>query len=389
MRALTGGRVFATPNSDPIQNGIVLIDQEKIIKVGSVSDVSVPSDAEKIDCAGLTIASGFQNSHVHLLGSFTSAPKEKLAEELRDSFTQFGFTTIVDTGSDPRETMTLRSRIESGEVPGPKILTAGSPLYPVDGVPFYLDFPPEIRKLIPQPSNPEDAREMVRQSIAGGSDIIKLFTGSLVERRTVKPMDVEVARAAVEEAHRAGKLVFTHPSNCEGIKVAMNSGVDVLAHTASEEGEWSQEFVNEMLSHKLSLIPTLKLWLYEAAKVGASKEDAEAFEGGRAKQLSAYYKSGGRIIFGTDAGYMTDYNPEEEYLLMEKSGMAPPAILESLTTAPAALFKKAGARGKIASGMEADLVVLEDDPMKDVRNLARVVHTIRDGRTIFSSHSIS
>jgi imidazolonepropionase-like amidohydrolase len=384
MRALTGGRVLASPKSDPIQNGIVLIDQGKIIKVGHAGEVSVPSEAEKIDCTGLTITSGFQNSHVHLMGNFKNHSREKIAEVLRDSFTQYGFTTIVDTGSDPRETMALRSRIESGEIPGPRIFTAGSPLYPVDGIPFYLDFSTEIRKLIPQPSNPAYAREIVRQSIAGGSDIIKLFTGSLVDRRTVKPMDEEVARAAVDEAHRAGKLVFTHPSNFEGIKVAINSGVDVLAHTASEEGEWSQEFVNEMLSHKLSLIPTLKLWLYEAAKVGASKEDAEAFEGGCAKQLYAYYESGGRIIFGTDAGYMTDYNPEQEYLLMEKSGMVPPAILESLTAAPAALFKEAGSRGKVASGMDADLVVLEGDPMENASNFAQVVYTIRNGRTIYS-----
>lgn len=200
-------------------------------------------------------------------------------------------------------------------------------------------------------------------------------------------MDLEIARAVVDEAHRLGKLVFTHPSNHEGIRVAMDAGVDVLAHTASEGREWSGEFVDEMLRHKVSLVPTLKLWLYEAAKFGKSKEEADEFAGRCVKQLAVYFKAGGRVLFGTDAGYMTDFDPTEEYSLMAESGMLPMAILEALTTAPAHLFGETQ-KGKVVSGMSADLVVLEKDPTIDVKNFAGVVCTIRNGKIIFTSRDL-
>lgn len=381
--ALSGGRIYLSPDAKPIENGVVFIDQGKISGVGRTHDISYSKEIREIDCTGLTITAGFQNNHVHLMGDSPDVSANTLSQ-LRESFTRYGYTTIVDTGSFLQSTTALRSQIESGKVQGPRILTAGAPLYPVDGIPFYLKLPSDILKLLPQPGGPEEARNVVRMNISGGADIIKLFTGSIVDPERVKPMDLEVARAAVNEAHRLGKLVFCHPSNIEGIKVALNSGVDVLAHTTSEGKEWNSEFVDELLSHRMSLVPTLKLWLYEAAKMGSGREEAQAFADNCVAQLRTFVNSGGRVVFGTDAGYMTDFDPREEYILMSRSGMTPMAILESLTTAPAALFNESQSRGTIGPGMNADLVVLEDDPAEDVENYAKVVFTIRNGQIIYS-----
>ncbi len=390
--ALVGGRVYRSPSNDdkPIENAVVIVDQGKITKVGAQNAVTYSEYAHKIDCSGFTITAGFQNSHVHLTADETTdTTSEVVGERLRNEYTQYGFTSIVDAGSFPLYTTAARSIIESGKALGSRIFTACAPLYPAEGIPFYLDdLPEDVRKMLPQPKTPEEARRFVRWNVSMGADIIKLFTGSLVTRRSVKPMELETARAAVEEAHSLGRVVFCHPSNIEGINVALDSGADVLAHTESEGSVWSEELVGRMKS-LISLIPTLKLWLYEAAKINSSKEWAEEFEGKCITQLSSFATAGGRVLFGTDAGYMTDFDPSEEYVLMERGGMSPRAILKSLTTAPAALFNESRMRGTVTEGMKADLVVLKEDPFDKVENFAKVVLTIRDGRVIHSSISDS
>jgi imidazolonepropionase-like amidohydrolase len=227
--------------------------------------------------------------------------------------------------------------------------------------------------------------KILHEEFAGGSDVVKLFTGSLVERDKVKPMPIDVARAAVDAAHSSGRLVFSHPSNFAGIQVALDARVDVLAHTTPIEGQWSEILIAKMLAIHMSLIPTLKLWEVEAAKGNARPAEQRGFAEKGARQLEAFSKAGGQVLFGTDVGYVTDYDPTEEYVLMKLAGLTPMQILASLTTAPAARFGETGRRGTIAPGMDADLVVLDADPAEDVANFAKVRTTIRSGRIIYSS----
>ena len=196
-------------------------------------------------------------------------------------------------------------------------------------------------------------------------------------------MSIDVTRAVVAEAHRLGALVFTHPSNTEGIRIAIDAGVDVLAHTAPLAGTWDDALVAEMKEHRMSVIPTLKLWGYEAAKFKAPADVVERITATGMQQLQAFARSGGQVLFGTDVGYMTDYDPNEEYLRMSQAGLTPMQILASLTTAPAARFGEEARRGRIATGMDADIVVLGADPAKDARNFEQVRYTIRAGRMIF------
>jgi hypothetical protein len=100
----------------------------------------------------------------------------------------------------------------------------------------------------------------VNDDLAGGADIIKLFTGSWIARGKVKPMPVDVAIAAVEEAHKHGKLVFTHPSNVAGLEVALAAHVDVLAHSIEDMRGWNNSYLTRMKAANMALIPTLKLF---------------------------------------------------------------------------------------------------------------------------------
>lgn len=102
-------------------------------------------------------------------------------------------------------------------------------------------------------------------------------------------------------------------------------------------------------------------------------------------EVRDYARSGGQILFGTDVGYLTDYDPTVEYLLLESTGLGWREILAALTTSPAARFGEASRRGRIAPGMDADLVVLATDPVTDPRAFTNVRYTIRGGKVIYSA----
>lgn len=194
----------------------------KITAVGTQGKVRIPPDAETVDCTGRTIVAGFWNNHVHFTEpkweNAADLPAATLTAQLQQMLTRYGFTSVVDTASLLPNTVGLRRRIESGEVAGPRILTAGFALYPKDGIPYYVieTLPPDLVKMLPQAATPEEAVRIVDDEVAQGADIIKLFVVSWVRRngkRVPFPMPLEVVQAAADEAHRKGKLVFAHPSN--------------------------------------------------------------------------------------------------------------------------------------------------------------------------------
>ena len=368
--------MYASPDAAPRLDAVVLVEGGKIAAVDRRSAFDL-SAARILDASGGTVTAGFQNSHVH----FTEAkwqnaaqlPKAAVSDAIESMLTRFGFTTVVDTASLLPNTLALRARIESGEIPGPRLFTAGVPLYPPRGVPYYLRdaLPPDILRLLPQPTNAEQSTREVANDIAGGADIVKLFTGSWAERGKVVPMPIEVAKAAAAEAHRAGKLVFAHPSNVSGLEVALAAKVDVLAHAVEDTVGLRDSLLARRRAANMSLIPTLKLFR-DNGNLAAIFDEVRTFA-----------RAQGRVVFGTDVGYLTDYDPTEEYLLLQRAGLEPKEILAALTTAPAELFGEAKERGRLLPGMEADLVVLEGNAMADVRNFARVRATVRRGVVIY------
>lgn len=387
--ALTGATIYPSPSAAPIRNGTILVADGKVEAVGTA--LAVPSGTTVLDCTGLFVTAGFQNSHVHFTGrNFAGAASQSpdsLTQLVRAMLTRYGFTTVVDTGSELENTTTLRRRIESGEVAGPRILTAGTSIYPENGVPYYVRevVPPDIVRLLSHTSTGQQVVAAIDRNVSLGADVIKLFTGSLVERGKVMPMRQEIASAAVAEAHRRKMLVYTHPSNDEGLRVGIDAGVDILAHTTPAGGAWDDALVAKITAANIALTPTLKLWAYEVLRGGGPPERAEAFTQKAVRQLAAFAKGGGQVLFGTDVGYMQDFDPADEYRRMAEAGLNPMQVLASLTTAPAAKFGEAARRGRVAPGQDADLVVLEADPAPDARNFTKVRATLRAGRTIFSS----
>jgi imidazolonepropionase-like amidohydrolase len=101
-------------------------------------------------------------------------------------------------------------------------------------------------------------------------------------------------------------------------------------------------------------------------------------------ELRAFSTGGDQVLFGTDVGYTDHYDTTMEFELMAKAGRDFGKVLASLTTSPAVRFKAAAHFGRVQAGYDADLVVLDADPVRDVRNFARVRYTVRGGRTIYS-----
>jgi imidazolonepropionase-like amidohydrolase len=383
--ALIGGRVQASPDAAAVPDGVVLVADGRITAVGRRADVNVPSGATIVDCTGATVMAGFWNSHVHFTPSAfrqaATAPAQRLGDELRTMLTSRGIVHAVDTGSYIADTLALRRRIESGEVPGPSILTAGSGFAPVGGSPYYI-----LPARLPELTDPARTVELVNAEIDRGADIVKLFTGSWARRDSIVVMPVELVRAATGAAHGRGKLVFAHPSNSAGARSAIEGGVDVLAHTFPSELDrrpWDRALPGMMRERGMSLVPTLKLFTYELGRAGLPPSVIEVVLGNAAAQLRAFADLGGQVLFGTDVGYMTDYDPTDEYVLMARAGLTFSQILAALTTAPASRFGAATRTGRIAPGLEADLVVVDGDPATDIRALGRVRMTLRRGQRIF------
>jgi len=385
--AFIGAKIYPSPTEPPIEKGSILIREARIVAVGSASMIKIPKGATVIDCKGLAITAGFWNSHVHILTpkllEARSAPSSELNDELDRMFNRWGFTTVFDISSVLDNTLALRSRIGSGELRGPRVLTVGEPIWTVEPI-YVRDFLSEHHISIPPTRTPDEAIALVRTHAAKGGNGIKLFTGSYQGEGKVALLPPTVAKAAVEEAHRHHLPVFAHPQNIEGVEIAIDSGVDVLAHTVPQSPPWTPEFVSRLKNAHLALVPTLTLFDVEARKDGASDHERDEWLSKMVAELAAYNRLGGDVLFGTDIGYIDHFNTAMEFDLMSQAGMNFSQILASLTTNPVHMFGYSEHSGRVAAGFDADLAVLNADPALDISALSKVRYTIRGGKIIYA-----
>jgi imidazolonepropionase-like amidohydrolase len=386
--ALVGAKIYPSPTELPIDNGSIIVHNGRILALGPSATIKIPRDATIIDCKGLVVTAGFWNSHVHIMTAgllhAEKLPSEQITSQLEEMLTRWGFTTVFDIGSVLDNTTLIRRRIESGEVKGPRILTVGEPFWAKGGTPIYVRGFLEANHIsIPEVESSAQAAARVRQQIHHGADGIKIFAGS-VERDGILIMPLELAKVIVAEAHREHRPVFAHPSNQQGVEIAVQSGVDILAHTTASGDPWSSSLVESMKTAHMGVIPTLTLWHVESRN-----DSLQAFEKGMntvvLPQLRSYSEAGGQILFGTDVGYIEQFDTSEEFVWMSRAGMSFQHILASLTTNPAQRFGYSTHSGRIAKGMDADLVVLRGDPKQDVTAFSKVQTTIRGGRVIYSA----
>ena len=392
--AIVGARLYASPDATPVEDSVVVVKNGRIVGAGSRGQTPVPAGVRVLDAHGAVLTAGFWNNHIHLmtpdvLGAAT-AKAATIEGTLQAMLTRWGFTTVFDLASSTDNTLSLRRRINSGEIAGPMILTVGDPFFPKDGTPIYVrDFLKSQGWPSEEVATPAEAAARAARQLNSGTDGVKVFAGAIVGGKIgVLPMRIDIARAVVEEAHKRGKPAFAHPSNLAGLNVAIESGVDVLAHTTAEDGggadeRWSPELITRLRNKNMALIPTMTLFEVEARRNGENANDLARAIALITTEVKDYAAAGGQILFGTDVGYTDAFDTTDEYRLMS-AALDWRAILRALTTAPAERFGYAAHKGRVANGMDADLVVLDADPARDPTAFARVRATIRGGRVIWA-----
>jgi imidazolonepropionase-like amidohydrolase len=378
--AIEHARIYVSPSEGPIDDGTVLVRDGLIAAVGK--QIDIPADATVIPCDHCVVTAGFWNAHVHFTESKWAMAQWKHADvlnaQLADMFLSRGFTTVIDLGSNPADTLAIRRRVEKGELAGPYIYTAGTALYPPHGEPFYLreSMPSWMVALLPKPETPVDAQRIVRRNLSSGADLTKLFTGSWVARGKVLPMPVQIATAAVTTTHLNGKLVFAHPSNLAGTQVAIQSGVDVLAHAADDTRGVDTALLSSAIHRNMAMIPTLKMF------AGTATGDPHYMDP-ICDEVREFHQLGGTLIFGTDVGYMTDYSTEGEFVQLGRSGLDWKDVLGMLTTNPAARMGVSSSKGTVTAGKLGDLTILGADPADELTNFSRVRMVMRSGRIVW------
>jgi len=375
--ALTNATIYPNPIDPPVTEAAILIENGKITFAGPQSQARIPETADRLDCSGLIITAGFWNSHVHFFerkwANAAAIPAPELGRQLEDMLTRYGFTSVFDLSSLWENTRIIRDRIESREVPGPRIRSTGVGLISPGGQPpdYLAQTMGTMKAPLPEVADAAQAAAAARRLLEQGVDAIKLFASSPWS----PALSEEVILAAVDEAHRAGKKVFIHPNTGVEMLAALRCGVDIIAHTTPRSGPW------DLKEPRAALTPTLTLWKYFLRHDRFSTQ--QEIVNTAVEQLRHWIAQGGTVLYGSDLGAV-DYDPTDEYFLMSAAGMSFREILASLTTAPAAEFGESHRLGRIAPGFVADLVALRGD-----RSMSDVVFTIRDGDMIYKERKLA
>ncbi len=383
--AIVNVAVFTAPYEKPIQNATILIAHGKFEAIGLSSEMEVPLGYRIIDGKGKYVTSGYWNSHVHLIESqwenSGNKAKDSLEVSIREMFTSKGFVYVFDLAQlDFTNLNLLRSRINNGEIKGPTILAVG--------VPFTSKSPFYIKPLtLPELKTKKEVRHHIEKQLKAGANGIKIWSASPTGHR-IDYLSAELIKETARITQKNNIPLFAHPSNLKGVTNAAGNGVTVLAHVAADDrAVWDSTLVNELVDRDIALIPTLKLHFWDLRSANIDTDTSKLIRTA-IDQLRVFHDAGGTVLFGTDVGYMNDYDTKEEFANMAAAGMGFYEILASLTTNPAKTFNISAQTGTIQVGKNADLVILEENPVLDARNFSEVVLTIHNGNIIFDKNKL-
>jgi len=389
IRAVYADGLLDPASGDTTREAAVLIQDGHVTYVGRRANAQVPRDAEVIDATGLTVLPGLIDCHVHLtsLGEgldfareLTTPPTLELMRAVRSArrTLEAGFTAVRDAAGSPAG---IRMAIDAGYFPGPRMFVTVSALSQTGG---HTDshFMCGADLDIPLPDRPymvvdgvEAMRLRVREVIRAGADWIKLCTSGGVLSSGDQPhhaaLTIEEIRAAVEEAATQGRKVMAHAQANAGIKNALKGGVATIEHGIWLDGD----AIEMMLDGHNALIPTLvaPAWVIRHAEAGKmpayAADKARAVIADHTASIKQAVEAGVKIAFGTDTGVGPHGTNGEEFLLMNKLGMAPIDCIRAATTVAAQTIGMKGV-GTLTLGSWGDLIGVPGDPLADLTLLA-------------------
>lgn len=378
-----------------IERGTVVIEGDRIVAVGPDDTIRLPRGTRRIDGRGLTLLPGLIDCHVHFcLGAeadvVAAVERESSsvtllkAAELARRTVQAGFTTVRDVGFRDHAVFALKKAIESGLTPGPRILAAGLAICMPGG---------HARFIGREADGVEAVRAAVQDQLTAGAEVIKVIASGGVLTPGTSPdqaqMTVEELRAAVEVAATHGRHVAAHAHGASGMKNALRAGVHSIEHATLMD----DEAAGMMTQRGVYMVPTLSALATTAAcPTGCGIPDsARSKARNMVKQHEKSFRSAVRrgvpIALGTDAGTPFNHHGEnaQELERMVALGMTPMDAIMTSTSAAARLLRLSDEIGTIEVGKQADLLVVEGNPLRNIGLLLkqeRIAGVMQRGRFV-------
>ncbi len=387
--AITNGTLIDVVKSTSTPNTTVIVENGKIKDVGDAASVKIPADAFVIDAKGKTILPGLWDMHSH----FEQA-------EWGPAYLAAGVTTVRDCGNEFGYINAIQKAIDDGSGIGPHILKAGI----IDGKGQYA-------LGIVQADTKEEAIAAVDRYKDNGFAQIKIYS-------SVKP---EIVKAICDEAHRVGLTVTGHIPMNMTLMQGVDSGMDMVNHvqyvfsvvkrnpdlTIDLNDSMSIRALNFIKSHHVVIDPTLGVFemafrnlkdnitdiepnfasLPEPMKplfINTGADDSATVARGKIimkdfKEITnALYQNGVTIVAGTDMGF-PGYSVFRELELYVESGLTPIEAIQTATITPAKVMKLDATEGSVESGKNADIIIVDGDPLQNIRNIRKVETVIKDG----------
>ena len=412
--ALVGGMLLDGYEAPPIHHAAVLIDGDRILGVGPAAGMTIPPDYTVIDTSGRTMMPGMIDLHAHLVilghGNYGTwfpwidknggaAMLNRVMEISARQLLNAGVTSAVDLGAPLQPSLTIRDRINRGEIPGPRMSMSGPWLTRTPGV-----FPPEYQTKI---DSPEQAAQEVEKLAAAGVDVIKAHSGL---RR-------EDYQAIADTAHRHRLRVHAHVYAETDVRNALETGIDVLTHagSAGTAPPYSPQLITDIVNRGRPVVITAahRSWIYPdtaafperlqdpqlkhdfPADIHAEVQDsmknwrALGYFGRtdremlfRERGVKQFVESGTVLGMGTDSGTPLNFHTEalwREAKVHVDMGMAPIRVISALTRVGANILGKQRELGTIEPGKLADIIVVNGNPLYDIVALAQVETVIKGG----------
>lgn len=386
-------------NGKTVKNARIEIDNERIVKVQSSSDISVSDGDTLIDLRGHTLLPGMIDMHVHLtssatehgLKSLTKSQSRKVLSGVKHAKQTLmaGVTSVRNLGAPEFIDVALRDAINDNDFVGPRMFVSGPSLQITGGhgdsnrLPH--DIPTITRGVI---DGPWAGVQQVRENVKYSADVIKIkATGGVLSKGTkvgAPELSLDEMTAIVTEAHRRGVTVAAHAHGTEGIYDAIKAGVDSIEH-ASFIDDKGISLAKQKGTYLSMDIYVTEYILSEGEAVGISPESLakERTVGGiQRDNFGKAVKAGVNIIMGTDAGVYPHGDNLKQLSRMVKFGMTPMQALQAASINGATLLGQQQNIGSLSAGSYADIIAVKGDPIKDISLLENVSFVMKGGEVV-------
>ena len=358
-------------HANVMHDAVILVHDGRIVSIHS--NGRIPQGVREVDLTKFTVMPGLIDMHVHISAHFDESSRERpsitalWAADNARKYLESGFTTLRSLGAPNLVDIDLRNAINAGLVPGPRLFVSGDPL---------------SESAIKPSEGEAPMREYVRKQVAANVDVIKIF-GSLSSRAGGGPTyTLEQLKAAVDEAHKAGKPVAVHAHAAEAVRRAILAGADTVEHGALMD----DAVIDLLVQKQVVYVPNLYLaeyYLANGQKFHFNEEQlryTRDFMKPRAEAFSKAVKKGALVVFGTDAAAGMPGHTAPEFERRIALGMTTQQAITHATSTPARVLHMADKIGDLKPGMLADIIAVEGNPLEDIKALGRVTFVMKDGK---------